>query len=294
MRSWFVNQSSDPEGQRQGQRSCYPLEYEQTSSTGIKERRQRKTLSLSGRQNSYSAFHNSVSVQTLRLNFHQMVLTDRGAPSEDIYPLTHGPFFLQWDWVIVSLSSITALNPHKWKWPLPCVMLRVWQNAWVWPFSVQSSFAVCPKKIIVSNLNLHPNMPWPQETLMWECGSGPSMAVSLKSGFKEPRLYHCSFRICQTVHSVGITWYHIPQGSLFVYDSWGRRRRMQIIFWTHTKKTYQSSSGTTKLLHCQKNRLSLKAATMFTSSELPEQVHWNGDKLWHSTPCSQEHCAVGL
>ncbi len=126
-------------------------------------------------------------------------------------------------------------------------MLRVWQTAWVWPFSVQSSFAVCPKKIIVSNLNLHPNMPWPQETLMWECGSGPSMAVSLKSGFKEPRLYHRSFRICQTVHSVGITWYHIPQGSLFVYDSWGRRRRMQIIFWTHTKKTYQSSSGTTKL-----------------------------------------------
>lgn len=28
--------------------------------------------------------------------------------------------FSQWDWVIVSLSSITALNPHKVKWPLSC------------------------------------------------------------------------------------------------------------------------------------------------------------------------------
>lgn len=88
-----MNQSLDAEGQRRGQRSCYPLEYQQTHSTGIKERRQRKALSLSGRQNSNSAFQNSVSVQTLRLNIRQMVPTDRGAPLEDIYPLTHGPFF---------------------------------------------------------------------------------------------------------------------------------------------------------------------------------------------------------
>lgn len=83
-------------------------------------------------------------IRTLFLNIRQMVTTDRIVPSKDIYPLPHATFS-QWDWVIVSTSSITALNPYKWKWPLPCIMLCVWQKAWVWSFCMQSSFAVCPK-----------------------------------------------------------------------------------------------------------------------------------------------------
>lgn len=86
-----MNQLIDPEGQRRGQRSCDPLEYQQTGSAGIEERCLRKSLSLSGRQNSNSPFQNSVSAQTLR--FRQMVSTDGGVPSEDIYPTTHGRFF---------------------------------------------------------------------------------------------------------------------------------------------------------------------------------------------------------
>lgn len=96
--------------------------------------------------------------------------------------LTNDKLFSQWDWVIVSLSSITALNPHKLKWPLSCIVLRVRQTAWVRLFCMQSSFAVC-LRIIVSILILYPNIPWIQETCMWECGSGPS-TDSLKTGFK--------------------------------------------------------------------------------------------------------------
>lgn len=68
-----MNQPLDPEGQRRGQGSCDPLEYQQTRSTGIEKRCQRKALSLSGRQNSNMPFQNSASVQTLGLNLRQMV-----------------------------------------------------------------------------------------------------------------------------------------------------------------------------------------------------------------------------
>lgn len=58
-----MNQPLDPEGQRRSQGSCDPLEYQQTGSNGIEERRQRKALGLSGRQNSHLLFPNSPSVQ---------------------------------------------------------------------------------------------------------------------------------------------------------------------------------------------------------------------------------------
>lgn len=146
MMSWYVNQPLDPEGQRWGQTCSDPLGYQQMGSIRIKKCCQRKSLSLSGGQNLNLAFQNSVSSQTLGLNFCQLVMADRGAPSEDIYMLTDGTsFHCEWDWVMVNTASITALNPYKWKWPLPCVILSVWQTAWVWPFCMQSSFAVCPK-----------------------------------------------------------------------------------------------------------------------------------------------------
>lgn len=183
MMSWFVNQLLDPEGQRQGRGSCESLEYQQTGSTAIKERWKRKAFL--GRQNTTLPFQKF----SIRSNSQVELLSDGhdwqrctlwGHLSVDIW---HA--FSQWDGVIVSLSSISALNPNKWKWPLPSVMLRVWQTAWVWTFCLQSSVAVRTKQIIVSNSALDPNMPWPEETIMQKCGRGPSMSMSLKSGFKD-------------------------------------------------------------------------------------------------------------
>lgn len=128
-RSWFVNQLLDPGGQRRSQGSCDPLECQHT---GIKER-------VKGKHEAFQAgriqtHHFKIQVPfRLRLNFCQMVKTDGytlwGHLSVDAWLV-----FSRWHWVIVSLSSITTLNPHKWRWPLPCVMLCVWQTSWVCPF----------------------------------------------------------------------------------------------------------------------------------------------------------------
>lgn len=96
-------------------------------------------------------------------------------------------------------------------------------------------------------------MPRPQETLVWERGSGPRMDISLKSCFKEPRLYQCSFNLCQTVLTSHCIFSLVPSLSRRLDDANDLLNRFFIKFWApDTKKSYQSSSGVTNLPHCQK------------------------------------------
>lgn len=60
-------------------------------------------------------------------------------------------------------------------------------------------------------------MPRPQDALVWGCGSEPSMDISLKSGFKEPKHYHCSFTICQTVFCA---WYLLLRKLVCSWQPW--------------------------------------------------------------------------
>lgn len=84
-----MNQPSDPEGQRRGQGSRDP-----PVSTNAFYREpevlSKETLILPGRQNSEMQFQNSASVPTLGSKCRQMLVIDRGLPSEDVCWMTHG------------------------------------------------------------------------------------------------------------------------------------------------------------------------------------------------------------
>lgn len=81
-------------------------------------------------------------------------------------------------------------------------------------------------------------MPWTQKHFIWECGSRPSMDILLKRGFRKPWIYHCSFRICQTVLSICLACYHLLQACLFMTvvegdDLTTHGEKLQAFHWYH-------------------------------------------------------------